>query len=87
MTAPPNANYAPETCAWCNGSGRDRLMDSERKVQLCLSCGGKGSVLVAQPRRQCAACQGTGLSEFAVGDDNRCHVCRATGWAHRWIPS
>ena len=50
MIKDPNINYAPETCAHCNGSGGN----------ICQVCKGQGSVLVAQPPRKCAHCGGSG---------------------------
>ena len=61
-------NYAPETCARCDGSG----FYSGK----CSACGGQGSVLVAQPARKCARCGGSG---FYSG---KCSACGGTGWAH-----
>ena len=61
-------NYAPETCASCNGTGG---YEGD-----CSVCGGQGSVLVAQPARNCASCNGTG------GYEGDCRACGGTGWAH-----
>jgi DnaJ-class molecular chaperone len=72
--AQPTINYAPETCAWCKGSGR--FGEGNFK---CPTCDGKGSLLVAQPSRKCAWCQGTGR----VGEyQDRCPTCNGSGWVH-----
>ena len=63
-------NLAPETCAYCSGCGKDF-------GKLCGSCGGQGSVLVAQPARKCAACSGCG-KDFG----KPCPACKGAGWAH-----
>lgn len=63
-----SVNYAPETCAKCNGSGY--------KNGWCNACGGQGSVLVAQPARKCAKCSGSGYK------NGWCNACGGTGWAH-----
>ena len=65
-----NIDYAPETCAWCKGSGR--------RWGKCPICGGQGSILVAQPPRICAQCKGTGQKW------GRCSSCGGTGWAHTY---
>jgi len=71
----PVINYAPETCAWCNGSG----WHAGRR---CKACGGQGSVLVAQPARKCEWCNGSG---WYAG--RRCRACGGTGWAHALRPT
>ncbi len=70
----PVIQYAPETCAWCEGTGK---YGDYRDP--CHVCGGQGSVLVAQPARKCPRCEGSGiLGEY--GD--RCDVCNGSGWSH-----
>jgi len=72
----PVIQYAPEECAWCEGTGRF----GEYK-DLCLVCGGQGSVLVAQPARKCPHCNGKGV--MLVGEfEDRCKVCGGSGWTH-----
>ena len=73
--AQPVINYAPETCAYCRGSGVSGLIR-------CPACGGQGSVLVAQPARRCAYCGGSGESGLV-----RCPACGGTGWAHALRPT
>ncbi len=70
-----DANYAPETCAYCGGRG---TLDSNQ----CRACGGQGSVVVAQPARKCAQCQGRGRKSAY-----RCSFCLGTGWAQALRPS
>ena len=76
--AQPVINYAPETCAWCRGSGG---VKEGEIIVICPACGGQGSVLVAQPARKCAWCRGSGgvkEGEIIV----ICPACGGTGWAH-----
>ena len=49
----PIIQYAPETCMWCQGSGKYGNYND-----LCLVCGGSGSVLVAQPAAAMSTVQG-----------------------------
>ena len=46
-------NDAPEKCAYCAGSGS--IFHGK-----CSTCGGHGSILVAQPPKKCAYCGGYG---------------------------
>lgn len=70
----PVIQYAPENCAWCEGTGSYGDYGDR-----CHVCGGQGSVLVAQPARNCPRCEGRGvIGEF--GD--RCPVCNGSGWSH-----
>ena len=71
----PKINYAPEPCGFCGGS--DTLA---QKPHECYVCGGSGSILVAQPARQCASCKGSGKNTHYT--DNRCPICDGTGWAY-----
>jgi DnaJ-class molecular chaperone len=72
----PIIQYAPETCAWCQGSGKYGNYND-----LCLVCGGSGSVLVAQPARPCPQCKGSGT--LMVGEfPDRCKICSGAGWSH-----
>jgi len=72
---PQAANYWPEPCAYCDGTGtmpaflRQALKAHGLAAQSlgikesaigCVACRGKALVLVLKPRRQCAHCQGTG---------------------------
>ncbi len=66
--------YAPETCAWCTGSGKWAV--SLGYVVSCLVCGGKGRVMVNQPSGQCQQCGGTGHRNVA----SPCLSCAGTGW-------
>ena len=52
----PVMQYAPETCAWCEGKGKYGQYND-----ICLVCNGQGSVLVAQPSHKCPHCAGTGV--------------------------
>jgi DnaJ-class molecular chaperone len=75
--AKPPAQYAPETCTLCQGTGRFSGSFGE---QGCPTCGGQGSVLVVQPGRKCAACKGTGKAF----KNTPCGACHGSGWAHAW---
>lgn len=84
MTAPAVPNHsivkqqnsrAPETCAWCEGTGNRAV--SAGYVISCLVCGGKGNVLVAQPAGPCRQCEGSGRRSVV----NPCLTCAGTGWA------
>jgi RecJ-like exonuclease len=72
----PVIQYAPETCAWCEGSGK-----FGNYQDLCLVCSGLGSVLVAQPARSCPHCSGSGIIEVGEFQD-RCKICGGAGWSH-----
>jgi len=72
----PVIQYAPETCAWCEGAGK-----FGEYGDVCLVCGGQGSLLVAQPARKCPWCQGSGSVNVGEFKD-RCKMCNGTGWAH-----
>ena len=72
----PVIQYAPEECAWCQGTGKF----GEYK-DLCLVCGGQGSIMVAQPARKCPHCSGKGIM-LAGEFEDRCKVCGGTGWTH-----
>jgi DnaJ-class molecular chaperone len=72
----PVIQYAPETCAWCEGHGK-----YGQYQDLCLVCGGQGSILVAQPARSCPQCGGSGITESGEFQD-RCRVCNGSGWSH-----
>lgn len=72
----PIIQYAPETCAWCQGSGK-----YGEYGDLCLVCNGQGSVLVAQPARKCPQCGGSGTM-MVKGIADRCKVCNGAGWSH-----
>ena len=71
----PQRSFAPQTCAWCSGSGKWSI--SAGYVISCLVCGGKGHVLVTEPAGQCHQCAGTGKRNIA----NPCLTCAGTGWA------
>jgi DnaJ-class molecular chaperone len=72
----PVIQYAPEECAWCEGTGKFGEYND-----LCLVCGGQGSVMVAQPARKCPHCEGKGVKVTGEFED-RCKVCGGTGWTH-----
>ncbi len=72
----PIIQYAPETCAWCEGSGR-----FGQYGDICLVCKGQGSVLVAQPGRKCPQCEGKGY-EIQGEFKDRCKTCDGSGWSH-----
>jgi DnaJ-class molecular chaperone len=66
--------YAPETCAWCTGTGMRAV--SVGYVISCLVCGGKGQVSVIQPAGRCQQCEGSGHRNIA----SQCLHCAGTGW-------
>jgi hypothetical protein len=70
----PNINYEPATCAYCGGRG-------DVDTNQCRACGSQGSVLVAQPARECVQCQGRGRKSAY-----RCNFCQGTGWARALKP-
>lgn len=72
----PVIQYAPETCKWCEGVGK-----YGNYGDLCLVCGGQGSLLVAQPARICPHCKGTGAQKSGEFED-RCKICNGSGWSH-----
>lgn len=67
-------SYEPARCAFCDGSGK-------RGYEICPSCLGGGSCLVAQPRTTCAYCEGSGKKGY-----ERCSACEGSGWAHSLRP-
>lgn len=71
----PPANYAPETCASCKGSGAGAPFEA------CSVCDGQGSVLVAQPAHNCARCAGMGKDKWG----GPCEACGGSGWAYTWV--
>ncbi len=68
-------NYAPQTCAWCSGTGEQAITLGYSRS--CLVCGGKGHLLTAHPAGQCPECKGSGRRNAA----NPCLLCAGTGWA------
>jgi len=70
----PVIQYAPESCALCEGTGKWGSYGD-----LCHVCGGLGSVLVAQPARKCPWCEGRGVNG---PQQDRCKVCNGAGWSH-----
>lgn len=74
MAEKVTANYAPETCLSCGGTGRNR----NRVTETCFACSGKGSVLVAQPSRRCPQCSNGWNYNAGIA----CGICRGTGWSH-----
>jgi DnaJ-class molecular chaperone len=72
----PVMQFAPETCAWCEGKGKYGQYND-----ICLVCNGQGSVLVAQPSHKCPHCEGTGVQMSGEYQD-RCKVCGGAGWSH-----
>jgi hypothetical protein len=64
-----SAEYSPEICAWCNGTGK-------RGSDRCEVCRGKGRVMVLQPPHKCITCECTGrTSTMEV-----CPRCHGAGW-------
>lgn len=88
MSSPPNANYTPEICRWCGGSGHDR--DQQGRLasnpRPCTSCNGQGRLHVADPPVICPNCTGTGVDPSPERPGKRCASCYGTGWSLRWIP-
>lgn len=77
-------SYAPETCAFCKGTGTPSDVPEDKVYlwQLCPVCRGQGSILVAQPARKCARCGGNGREK---GTQLPCWACKGPGWAHGLI--
>ncbi|HEX8747113.1 MAG TPA: hypothetical protein VF717_07920 [Pyrinomonadaceae bacterium] len=71
----PQRTHAPQTCAWCAGTGTRAI--SKGYVVSCLVCGGKGTVSVAQPAGPCRQCDGTGRRNAT----SSCTTCAGTGWS------
>lgn len=74
--ATPVIQYAPETCSWCEGTGKFGEYED-----VCQVCTGQGSLLVAQPARKCPWCEGSGLVISGEFKD-RCKTCSGSGWSH-----
>jgi RecJ-like exonuclease len=75
-TAHKYTGYALEPCALCDGLGGTTEAP-------CLSCKGRGSVLVHQPSLKCPRCSGNGkpsASDRIVFSSELCLVCRGSGW-------
>ncbi|MGB7923917.1 MAG: hypothetical protein WCF57_11790 [Pyrinomonadaceae bacterium] len=75
MSQQQQRSYAPQTCAWCAGTGQGAI--SAGYVASCLVCGGKGHLSMLQPSEQCQQCAGSGKRSIT----NPCLVCAGTGWA------
>jgi hypothetical protein len=75
----PPPNYAPERCAWCQGTGK------QEPTVRCDLCGGKGGLLVAQPPRHCPVCKGAGYPPL-TSSRNPCPECDGGGWQNIWRP-
>ncbi len=71
----PQVSRAPQTCAWCGGTGRWAV--SAGYVISCMVCGGKGKILAAQPASRCRQCGGSGRRNVSAP----CLTCAGTGWA------
>lgn len=85
LEAAANAEYAPETCAWCNGSGVDRDQTDGSQVYDCDSCDGQGRIQVARPSVPCVRCNGAGGAPGATQRDECCQACYGSGWSLRWV--
>ena len=75
MIGQSQKSHAPETCAWCAGTGT--WASSLARVISCLVCGGKGKVSVVQPSGPCRQCEGSGRRSTA----GSCLTCAGTGWS------
>ena len=71
------AEFGPETCAWCYGSGA-------RPEGRCPVCRGKGAVMVRQPARVCPACACAGREPDSPA--KACPACRGSGWEGADLP-
>jgi tetratricopeptide (TPR) repeat protein len=77
-------NEAPETCAWCKGSGyseTESLWDLAGARMKCPVCNGQGSILVIQPAKMCSTCNGNGRVSGFLGAESKCSICGGSGWA------
>jgi len=90
MSSPPNAQYAPETCQWCKGTGHDDHIPTKPdhpQPYSCAACNGQGRVQVAQPSQPCVHCKGTTVNpDPGERHGKPCDYCGRTGWSLRWIP-
>jgi len=68
--------YAPEKCAWCEGTGKRKV--SPGNIASCIVCGGKGHIAIAQPAGACRHCEGSGRRNIT----SFCLTCAGTGWEH-----
>ena len=80
-------NYVLKECARCEGSGIDPIV--VHGPQTCHACGGKGSILVAEPAQKCPSCDGTGwrheVLPWTCGTTpivvrKTCYICVGRGW-------
>ena len=62
-------------CAFCQGDGRDPF-EAMSHLSKCQVCGGKGTVTVSEPIRECGFCGGEGVSP---GLRITCQVCKGKG--------
>ncbi|MBA3713353.1 MAG: transcriptional regulator [Pyrinomonadaceae bacterium] len=74
MNRPQQVSQAPEKCASCEGTGK--LAVAAGYGVSCLVCGGKGSIMVAQPAGACHQCMGSGRRSATA----LCLACAGTGW-------
>jgi DnaJ-class molecular chaperone len=65
---------AEETCAFCNGTGKDPF-GIMSWLSTCCVCGGKGVVLMRTPYTPCAHCNGTGAVKTFT-----CTACMGRGF-------
>ena len=63
-------------CAFCRGEGSDPF-DLLSPLARCQVCGGKGTVVVAEPVTKCVYCQGSGIQPY--GTRITCQVCGGKG--------
>lgn len=77
VEAPEEANLVKVTCGFCKGRGVDPfgLMSH---LSSCQVCGGRGSVWVREPHKECNFCKGSGRQPHSPNQVT-CGACGGKG--------